>query len=264
MPAPNPFDQQKPIPGVKHVVAVSSGKGGVGKSTVAVNLAAALAQKWNVGLLDADIHGPSVPRMTGTLDQKPEINAQQKLLPIKRWGLQIMSIGHLVDEQSAIIWRGPMLFKALDQFFFDVAWDNLDVLVIDLPPGTGDVQLTMAQKVPVSGAICVSTPQNLALADVKKAIDMWKRVSVPLIGVVENMAYLELPDGQEAVELFPRGELTQFLDHMNIPLLTRLPFYRDLAKVGEAGVPMVQAKDSGNETKAFKDLAQQVSAFLGL
>ncbi|MCS6837332.1 MAG: Mrp/NBP35 family ATP-binding protein [Bdellovibrionaceae bacterium] len=268
----NPFHQQKPIPGVKTILAVSSGKGGVGKSTVAVNLASALAQTWNVGLLDADIHGPSVPRMTGTLAEKPNLSVAQKLVPIRRWGMQILSIGHLVDEDSAVIWRGPMLFKALDQFFFDVAWDNLDILVIDLPPGTGDVQLTLAQKIPVTGAICVGTPQNVALADVKKSIDMWKRVGVKVLGVVENMAFFVHPDTGETLDLFPRGDLLGYLDQMKIPLLAKIPFCPQLAKLCEAGIPSPEVGSSippsnrqeKEPAQIFRELALKIGAALSL
>ena len=184
----SPFDQQQAIPGVKHIIAVSSGKGGVGKSTVATNLATALGQKNKVGLLDADIYGPSIPRMLGSLNQKPAINKEQKIEPLLRYGIKLMSIGFLIDESSAVVWRGPMLFKAMDQFLRDVSWGDLDYLVVDLPPGTGDVQLSLAQKVPVSGAVMVSTPQNVSLTDVKRAVDMFNRVGIRMLGLVENMA----------------------------------------------------------------------------
>lgn len=189
----NPFDQQQPIPGVKNIIAISSGKGGVGKSTVATNLAMVLSRSGKVGLLDADIYGPSLPRMMGTLGQKPEVSAQGKIQPILRYGMKLMSIGYLVEEGAAVVWRGPMLFKALDQFLRDVQWGDLDYLVIDLPPGTGDIQLTLSQRVPVRGAIVVTTPQNIALIDAKKAIDMWSRMSVPILGVIENMSYMLSP-----------------------------------------------------------------------
>lgn len=182
----------------------------MGKSTVSSNLALALVKTGaRVGLLDADIYGPSIPRMFGALNQKPELDSNRKLLPIERLGVRLMSIGFLVDEELAVVWRGPMLFKAMDQFFRDVAWGELDYLLIDLPPGTGDIQLSLAQKVPVAGAIAVTTPQNVALTDVKKAIDMWTRTGVPILGMVENMAWLE-QNGQR-VQLFPRGSLESYL-----------------------------------------------------
>ena len=221
--AANPFDSQIAIPGIKKIIAVSSGKGGVGKTTVAVNLAIALAkQGHNVGLLDADIYGPSLPRMMGSLHQKVELGDDKKLQPIERFKVKLMSIGFLVEEDLAIVWRGPMLFKAMDQFLRDVAWGELDYLLVDLPPGTGDIQLSLAQKVPMAGAICVSTPQDVALADVKKAIDMWGRVSVPVIGVVENMSYFLQPNG-EKMQMFPKGNLDKYIAERGIKKTRRDP-----------------------------------------
>lgn len=259
MAQPNPFDQQQSIPGVKKILAISSGKGGVGKSTLASNLALALSKKFKVGLLDADIYGPSVPRMTGTLGQRPGITEKQRLLPIQRHGISMISIGHLVDESSAVVWRGPMLFKAMDQFLRDVDWGDLDILVIDLPPGTGDIQLTLAQKVPVAGALCVTTPQNVALADVKKAIDMWRRVKVPILGLVENMAFMVNPVNQEKMELFPRGELESFLKANDIAKLAEIPFHPNVGKAGEAGIPIVEAYPTSAEALAFNALANEVA-----
>jgi len=239
----NPFLQQSPIPNVKHIIAVGSGKGGVGKSTVAVNLALALKKSgMKVGLLDADIYGPSIPRMMGVPDAKPEIVDGKKIGPIPAYGLKVMSMGFLVAEGLAVIWRGPMLFKAMEQLLRDVDWGPLDYLIIDLPPGTGDVALTLAQKVPVSGSVVVCTPQNIALADAKKAIDMFERINVPLLGVVENMAGLKTPTG-EIVDLFPKGELDQFLQIKEIPKLGSLPFEPTVGKSCEAGVPYLESED---------------------
>jgi ATP-binding protein involved in chromosome partitioning len=256
---PNPFEQQKSIPGVKHIVAVSAGKGGVGKSTVATNLALALSKKYRVGLLDADIYGPSIPRMLGALNQKPSVSPENKIEPLVRYGMKLMSIGFLIDENSAVVWRGPMLFKAMDQFFRDVNWGELDYLIIDLPPGTGDVQLTMAQKVPVSGAVAVSTPQNVALADVKKAIDMWKRTGVPLLGVIENMGAMLIPGTNERVQLFPKGELDSYLDANRIPKLGEIPFNPSVSLASEAGIPIVESNPNGVEAKVFFDLAAKIA-----
>ena len=233
----NPFDQQKSIPGVKKIIAISSGKGGVGKSTVSANLAAAAAKLgFKVGLLDCDIYGPSIPRMFGILGQKPEIGNDQKIFPIKRHDVNIMSIGLLVDDDLAVVWRGPMLFKAVDQFLFGVNWGELDYLFIDLPPGTGDVQLSLAQKIPLAGAIAISTPQDVALSDMKKALDMWARVQVPILGVVENMSYLSVKDSNGTTtrqQLFPKGSLDQFLAEKGIEKLAELAFYPGVAKAAE-------------------------------
>lgn len=257
MATPNPFESQQPIPGVQKIIAVSSGKGGVGKSTVAVNLALALAKKGaRVGLLDADIYGPSLPRLMGTLHQKVEIGADKKLLPLVRYGIKLMSIGYIVDEDLAVVWRGPMLFKAMDQFLRDVAWGELDYLLVDLPPGTGDVQLSLAQKVPVSGAIAVSTPQNVALADVKKAVDMWMRVNVPVLGVIENMAWFVTPGTGERVQLFPKGALDSYLEESGIKKLGQVPFHPNVGIGGEAGIPIVESDPESEEAKAFMAIAE--------
>lgn len=260
-PSQNPFDQQQGIPNVKHIIAVSAGKGGVGKSTVAVNLALALAKKNKVGLLDADIYGPSVPRMLGAINQKPLVSENNRIEPVTRFGVKIMSLGFLVEESSAIVWRGPMLFKAMDQFLRDVNWGELDYLVVDLPPGTGDVQLSLAQKVPVSSAIMVSTPQNLSLIDVKKAIDMWKRVNITVMGLVENMAYFSAPGG-ERVQLFPKGELDGYLDSQKIKKLIEIPFNPAVGLGSEAGIPVVESYPSSPEAQAFFTLADQVRTHL--
>ncbi len=260
----NPFLQQSPISGVKNIIAVGSGKGGVGKSTVAVNLAMALKQSGlKVGLLDADIYGPSVPRLLGTTGEKPEVTADNKILPVTRFGVKTMSLGYLVDESQAAVWRGPMLFKAMDQFFRDVLWGELNYLVIDLPPGTGDVVLTMAQKVPVQGAIVVVTPQSVALADAKKALDMFERTNVPILGVVENMAYLTTPAG-EKIQLFPRGELDSFLDAKQIKKLAQIPFFPELGQSGEAGVPAVESHSGHPEAQVFIDVAKQIITIPGV
>lgn len=258
-PMTNPFLQQAPIEGIKKIIAVGSGKGGVGKSTVAINLAMALKKDGlKVGLLDADIYGPSVPRLTGTLNQKVEINDKGKMLPVQRMGLKLMSIGYVVEEGLAVVWRGPMLFKAMDQFFRDTDWGELDVLVVDLPPGTGDIALTMAQKVPVSGAIVVCTPQNLALADAKKAFDMFEKTNVPLLGAIENMAYLER--NGEKIQLFPRGELNQFLDLKKVKKLAAVPFDPSIGLASESGIPYVESQDG--EHSVFIQVAQEIRSQL--
>lgn len=260
----NPFDQQSPIPGVRHIVAVGSGKGGVGKSTLSANLALALKEQGlKVGLLDADIYGPSQPRLWGTLHQKPETDAQRRILPIERLGVKLMSIGYLVDEDLAVVWRGPMLFKAMNQFLGEVLWGDLDVLLVDLPPGTGDVQLSLVQKVPVSGAVLVSTPQNLSLSDMKKAVDMFKRTGVPVLGAVENMSYLDMP-GTPPTELFAKGDLHGYLAEQNIELLGEVPFHPPLGVSSEMGLPFFSQSEGGATAAAFRQVATKLREQLGL
>jgi ATP-binding protein involved in chromosome partitioning len=260
---PNPFDQQKAIPNVKHIIAVSSGKGGVGKSTVATNLALALSKSARVGLLDADIYGPSIPRMMGAMNQKPDISPDQKLQPLIRFGMKLMSIGFIIEEGSAVVWRGPMLFKAMDQFLRDVQWGELDYLIVDLPPGTGDIQLSLAQKVPVAGAVIVSTPQNIALIDAKKAIDMWSRVGVSILGVVENMSYMLAPGTGEKIQMFPKGEMDQYLDSKKLEKLVEVPFNPNVSMGGEVGIPIVESYPESAEAKAFFTVAEKLKAKLG-
>lgn len=258
----NPFDQQVAIPGVKHIIAISSGKGGVGKSTVATNLAAALGQKNRVGLLDADIYGPSIPRMLGSLHQKPAITPEQRLEPITRYGIKLMSIGFLIDENAAVVWRGPMLFKAMDQFLRDVNWGELDYLLVDLPPGTGDVQLSLAQKVPVAGAVMVSTPQNVSLTDVKRAVDMFQRVGIPLLGLVENMSFMINPANGEKIQMFPKGELEGYIQAKSIPKLGEVPFNPSVGLACEAGVPIVESQKNSAEALEFSRIADQIRTLL--
>ncbi len=257
--ATNPFDQQKSIPGVKKIIAVASGKGGVGKSTVSTNLALALKKYGNVGLLDADIYGPSIPRMMGALNQKPMINQNNQIEPLQRLGIKLMSIGFLVEEGSAVVWRGPMLFKAMDQFFRDVQWGDLDYLIIDMPPGTGDVQLSLVQKVPVNSAVVVTTPQNISLIDAKKAIDMFERTGVSIAGVVENMSHMVNPVNQEKIALFPKGEIDSYLKNKNLNKLVEVPFNPNISLGSEAGIPIVESYPDSVEAIAFQNLATQLA-----
>ena len=260
----NPFDRQVVVPGVKHVIAVGSGKGGVGKSTAALNLAVALKGLGaRVGLLDADLYGPSIPRMAGCLNQKLDIDAEsKKIYPLRRYGISIMSMGFLVEEEAPVIWRGPMLFKAVDQFLKDVEWGELDYLVVDLPPGTGDVVLTLAQKVRVSGGIVVCTPQNIALADAKKALSMLTQLKIPCLGVVENMSHFQKTAADEPVDLFPKGQLDNYLKINKINKLASIPFDVDVGLSCEAGVPFMESAGEGENSpparRAFLELAQKV------
>ena len=254
----NPFDKQTAIPGVKKIIAVASGKGGVGKSTVSTNLALALRKYGNVGLLDADIYGPSIPRMMGAINQKPSVTAGNVIEPVQRYGIKLMSLGFLVEESAAVVWRGPMLFKAMDQFFRDVKWGELDYLVVDLPPGTGDVQLSLVQKVPVAAAVIVSTPQNVALIDAKKAIDMFERTQVKIAGVVENMSYMLNPVNGERMQLFPKGEMDSYLQSKNLKKLVEIPFNTNVSLGSEAGVPIMESYADSVEGKAFAELASKL------
>lgn len=256
---PNPFDQQKAIPGVRNIIAISAGKGGVGKSTVATNLALALSKRYKVGLLDADIYGPSIPRMMGALGQKPQVSSDNRIEPLVRYGMKLMSIGFLIEENSAVVWRGPMLFKAMDQFFRDVNWGELDFLLVDLPPGTGDIQLSLAQKVPLAGAVAISTPQNIALIDVKRAIDMWKRTGVKMLGVVENMSYMLNPATGEKIQLFPKGEIDTYLATEKITKLGEIPFNPNVSLASEAGIPIVESNPNGAEAKVFFAIADELA-----
>ncbi len=255
--APNPFDQQKPIEGIHNIICVASGKGGVGKSTVSANLAAALAAKgMRVGLLDADIYGPSIPRMYGCLGQKPEVDENNRIQPLERHNVKIMSIGFLIDEEAAVVWRGPMLFKAIDQFLRDVEWGELDVLLIDLPPGTGDIPLSIVQKTPVQGAVVVSSPQNVALADVKKSFDMFDRLNIPCMGLIENMSYFL--NGEEKIEMFPRGELDQYIEKKKLEKLAEIPFHPPVSAAAEMGIPAVIAQKDLASSQAFMNVAEKL------
>ena len=258
----NPFDQQKKLQGVKDILVVGSGKGGVGKSTLSLNLALALKKEGlRVGVLDGDIYGPSLPRLTGTVGVKPELLENGRLQPLLRYGLKLMSMGNLVEEEQALVWRGPMLFKAIDQFFKDVEWGELDVLVIDLPPGTGDVALSIAQKVLVSGAIAITSPQNMCLSDTKKACQLFNQLKIPLIGVVENMAYYREDDGSHK-DLFPQGNLDEYLKEQGIEKLVQIGFHPHVALSSEMGVPVLESYPESEEGERIKELAKKTIEFL--
>jgi len=261
----NRKDNKSVLPNVKNIIMVASGKGGVGKSTVAVNLAIALAQEGAaVGLLDADIHGPSIPIMLGLREERPkmtEVNGKGMIVPIERYGVKAMSIGLLVDEKQAIIWRGPMASSALKQFISDVYWEELDYLIIDLPPGTGDVHLTLVQTVPVTGAVIVSTPQAVAAADARKAIMMFKQpqINIPILGIVENMAYFtpsELPENKYYI--FGQGGARKMAEQFDLPFLGEIPLVQGIREGGDKGIPAVM-DDEPVAKNAFITLAKKVA-----
>jgi ATP-binding protein involved in chromosome partitioning len=255
-----PRTAEQLLPGVKNVIAVASGKGGVGKSTVAVNLAVALANDGaSVGLLDADITGPNVPLMLG-LDGQPGKSAQEKILPLERHGVKAISIQFFVPAGQPIIWRGPLVGGAIQQFLRDVEWGELDYLVIDLPPGTSDAQLTLAQAVPISGAVLVTTPQEVALLDVEKALAMFKRMSVPVIGIVENMTALICPHCGEPIELFGRGGGERFARDHGLEYLGGIPLDITVRQGGDVGVPAVAQREPGPAAQALTHLARIVAA----
>jgi len=248
------------IPEVRHVIAVASGKGGVGKSTVAVNLACALArQGHSVGLLDADVYGPSIPIMMGIPAERPRMDTSGKrLIPFERYGIRFMSRGFLVEQDSAVIWRGPMVMKALEQLLRDVVWGSLDYLVLDLPPGTGDAQLTLTQRVQLSGAVIVSTPQDVALADAVRGVAMFRKVNVPILGLVENMSFFECPHCSGRTEVFGHGGARERAAKLQVPFLLELGLDPEICRTGDAGAPIVDSAPESTAAKAFGDLAVSV------
>lgn len=246
------------LAGVKRVIAVASGKGGVGKSTVSVNLALALkARGLSVGILDADIYGPSLPVMLG-VDRKPDSDGD-KLLPLEVYGLKTMSIGYLAGGKTAMIWRGPMVMGALGQMLGDVEWGELDVMIVDMPPGTGDAHLTLVQKVPLSGAVIVSTPQEVALADARRGIAMFERTDVPILGVIENMSYFEMPDG-ERLEIFGHGGARKTAEDSDVPFLGEIPLDMKIREHADRGTPVVIAEPESAQAKVFLEIAGKLIA----
>lgn len=251
------------VQNVTNFIAVASGKGGVGKSTVAANLAAALAKGGaKVGLLDADIYGPSVPLMFGVpADEKPRVNEQRDIVPLVRYGVKLLSMGFLVDDANAVIWRGPMVSSALRQLLGQAAWGELDHLVIDLPPGTGDIQLTLVQTVPLTGAVVVSTPQPVALADARKAVAMFRNVHVPVLGVVENMAYFTPPDlPDRKYFLFGEAGAQRLAAELDVPVLGEVPIEQAAREAGDLGTPIVLREPESAAARAFAAAAERVTA----
>ncbi|MBE8163306.1 MAG: Mrp/NBP35 family ATP-binding protein [Bdellovibrionaceae bacterium] len=247
------------LPNIKHIILIGSGKGGVGKSTLSANISIALGKNHKVGLLDADIYGPSLVKIMGGETYRPELTKEKQLIPLKRHNIQCMSMGLLIEEGEAVVWRGPMLFKAISQLFTDVCWGDLDYLLIDLPPGTGDVPLTISQKVNISAAITVTTPQNLSLIDAKRAISMWKQLNVFHLGLLENMSYLypQNPD-MEKIQLFPKGDLEHFLKTEKLVKLAEVPFHPYIGLSAEAGQSFVEAYPEHEIAKIFFTIAKQI------
>ncbi len=251
------------LPGVRHIVAVASGKGGVGKSTTAANFALGLAAiGLKVGLLDADIYGPSVPKLFGLTGVKPEIR-DQMLVPIETCGIRVMSIGFLVDEEAPMIWRGPMVMSAVTQLLRDVDWGGLDVLVVDMPPGTGDTQLTLAQQVPLAGAVIVSTPQDLALIDARRGVAMFQKVDVPILGVVENMSYFICPNCGTRHDVFAHGGARAEAEKLGVPFLGEVPLTMAIREGSDGGRPIVVTDPDGPHARVYRDIASKVHAALG-
>lgn len=254
-----PEHGRPPLPGVKNVIAVGAGKGGVGKTTVSVNLALALAKAGaRVGILDGDIYGPNVPMMLGL---KAELASDgQQIRPAEKYGLQIVSIAFLTGDDTAVIWRGPMVHSAIQQFFRDVGWHDLDYLIIDMPPGTGDVALSLSQTVPVAGAIVVTTPQQVSLADSRRAVRMYQKLSIPTLGIVENMSYYACPNCHHESDIFGFGGGEQIATSMNVPFLGRLPIYQPISLGSDRGIPIVIAEPDAAATRAFSQVAERAAA----
>jgi ATP-binding protein involved in chromosome partitioning len=250
------------VPGIRSIVAVASGKGGVGKSTTAVNLALGLlANGLRVGILDADIYGPSMPRLLG-ISGKPEVADGRTLKPMQKYGLKVMSMGFLVGEETPMIWRGPMVVSALTQMLREVEWGELDVLVVDMPPGTGDAQLTMAQQVPLAGAVIVSTPQDLALIDARKGLNMFRKVDVPVLGIVENMSYFVAPDTGKRYDIFGHGGAKQEAERVGVTFLGEVPLEMRIRETSDEGTPVVASEPDGPHARIYRDIAAKVSARL--
>lgn len=254
----------EPLPGVKNIIAIASGKGGVGKSTTAVNLAIALQQEGaRVGLLDADIYGPNQPHLLG-VTQRPKIREDKKIFPLVAHGLQTMSIGYLVDAATPMVWRGPMISAALHQLVRDTLWDDLDYLVIDLPPGTGDIQLTLAKKVPVTGVVMVTTPQDVALLDVRKGLEMFRKVDVHILGVIENMSTHVCAQCGHQESLFGEGGGQRLASECEVPLLGQLPLTIAIREAADGGVPIVTALPDSEVAKTYRQTAMAIAARLSL
>jgi len=255
----SPDEGRAPIPGVKNVIAVGAGKGGVGKSTVAVNLALALSRYGGrVGLMDADVYGPNIPIMLGIKTQLETDG--KKIVPAEKYGIPVVSMGFLTQDETPIIWRGPMLHGVVQQFFREVRWEELDYLIVDMPPGTGDVALSLSQTVPVSGAVVVTTPQTVSVADSRRAVAMYKKLNVPTLGLVENMSHFVCPTCQEESDLFGKGGGEAAASEMAVPFLGRIPIYQPIREGGDNGRPIVMAEPDSPASQAFLQLAERAAA----
>jgi ATP-binding protein involved in chromosome partitioning len=254
---------RQPIPGVKNIIAVGAGKGGVGKTTVAVNLALALAKCGSrVGIIDGDIYGPNVPIMLGMKTQL--VTDGQKIVPAEKFGLQVISMGFLTGDDAPIIWRGPMLHGALQQFFREVRWTNLDYLIVDMPPGTGDVALSLSQSVPTAGAIVVTTPQQVSLADSRRAVAMYKKLNIPPLGVIENMSYFSCPNCKHESDIFGHGGGERMAAELGVPFLGRIPIYQPIREGSDAGIPLIVSEPDSAAALAFIGVAEQTAAQLSI
>lgn len=248
-----------PIEGVRHVIAVASGKGGVGKSTMAINIALALQDSgFKTGVMDADIYGPSLPRLTGLVNQKPQLMGGKKIQPLEKFGLKLMSMGFLVEEEKPVVWRGPMVMAAVTQLLRDVVWGPLDVLVVDMPPGTGDAQLTLAQQVQLTGALVVSTPQDLALVDARKAIEMFMKVNVPILGLIENMSYFIAPDTGKRYNIFGHGGARGEAERREVPFLAEIPLDAALRFSSDEGNPIFVVQPNGEHAQRYRTIVDQI------
>ena len=264
VPTAKKLPEKEPIPKVKNTIAVASGKGGVGKSTVAVNLALALGKSGaKVGLLDTDIYGPSIPMMLG-IHKQLQATPDQKILPLNNYGIKLMSVGFMLDEETPLIWRGPMVMQIVKQFLTGVVWGELDYLVIDLPPGTGDAQLTLVQTIPLTGAIVVTTPQDVALIDARRAIKMFQAVKVPILGIVENMSYFQCQRCGEKTEIFSHGGGEKTSQHYNVPLLGKIPIDPHIREGGDSGKPIVIADPSSPQSETFIKISEAVAAKISM
>jgi len=250
----------QPVTGIAHIIAVASGKGGVGKSTCAVNLALALkAQGLKVGILDADLYGPSIPKLLG-IEGKPAFRNEKMFAPFEAFGLKAMSIGLMVEADQAVVWRGPLASSALRQLLRETAWGELDVLIIDLPPGTGDIQISLCQQVKLSGAIIVSTPQDLSLIDAKRALNMFQRMKIPILGLIENMSYFVAPDTGARYDIFGHGGARTAAEKMQVSFLGEVPLHMSIRQQSDAGKPVVHSDPDGQEAEAFKKVAANLAA----